>query len=346
MLDSGIQQTCGGVARYYLSENGRNKPISTEITGYTASALVYLFQLTNREEYLGRARKTARFLTDFAWDSELESFPFEHPSPSAESRHRAYFFDCGIIVRGLLAVWRQSREQRLLDVALTAAHGMLADFRTGCEYHPILELPAKEPAPRTDHWSHTPGCYQLKAALAWYELAEAAADDALRQAYFGLLENALATHSCYLPGSNDRHHVMDRLHAYSYFLEGLIPMLNRAECIEAYSQGIDAVSRYLREIAPSFTRSDVCAQLLRARVFGAHAIGIDTEAAAEEARELAEFQAESEDRRLDGGFSFGRRGCSMSPHINPVSTVFALQALEMWRNFQAEGKPPCHKMLI
>jgi hypothetical protein len=42
----------------------------------------------------------------------------------------------------------------------------------------------------------------------------------------------------------------------------------------------------------------------------------------------------------------------MSPHVNPVSTVFALQALDMWREFQTkseaqgEGKPPCRKILI
>ena len=42
----------------------------------------------------------------------------------------------------------------------------------------------------------------------------------------------------------------------------------------------------------------------------------------------------------------------MSPHVNPVSTVFALQAIEMWREFEtsgeahAEGDVPCSKILI
>lgn len=346
MLDSGIQEASGGVARYYLSENGRNKPISTEITGYAASALVYLFQVTGDEEYLDRAQHTARFLADCAWSAELQSFPFEHPSPSPESRHRAYFFDCGVIIRGLLSVWRLTQEQRLIDLAITAAHKMIADFRSGRDYHPILELPAKQPAPRTEHWSHAPGCYQLKAALAWREIAEITSDNALRQTYTTMLNATLASHSHYLPGSRDELRVMDRLHAYCYFLEGLTPVLDQEECVSAYRQGLDLVARYLRTIAPSFARSDVYAQLLRARIYAAEAIGIDIEAAAEEAQALAEFQAVSGDPRIDGGFSFGRRGCAMSPHINPVSTAFALQALIMWRNFQAEGKPPCRKMLI
>ena len=41
-LGSGIQQTNGGVARYYLVDSRRNLPVSTEITGYAVSALVYL----------------------------------------------------------------------------------------------------------------------------------------------------------------------------------------------------------------------------------------------------------------------------------------------------------------
>jgi hypothetical protein len=37
--------------------------------------------------------------------------------------------------------------------------------------------------------------------------------------------------------------------------------------------------------------------------------------------------------RIGGGFSFGRRGDQVLPHINPVSTGFGLQALMMWRQY-------------
>jgi hypothetical protein len=346
LLDSGIQEGRGGVARYYRSETGANRPISTEITGYTASTLVYLFEITGEEKYLERARKTACFLIDCAWNAELRTFPFEHPSPSAESGHQAYFFDCGIVTRGLLAVWRCTKEGALLDLAATAGQSMIDDFRAAGEYHPIIDLPEKSPAPRTQQWSRVPGCYQLKAALAWWELAEATGDKFFQKAYLDMLKLALGTHAGYLPGAVDRHHVMDRLHAYCYFLEGLTPLLDRAECTEAYMRGVHSVSRYLRDIAPTFARADVYAQLLRARIYAAEAIGFNREAAAEEAEALAGFQAASEDPRIDGGFVFGKRDGAMSPHVSPVSTAFAIQALEMWRDFQAEGKPPCRKMLI
>src|ERR1700744_1988281 len=45
-LRSGIQEPSGGVARYFLADAGRNKPVSTEITGYAASAFSYLYSVT------------------------------------------------------------------------------------------------------------------------------------------------------------------------------------------------------------------------------------------------------------------------------------------------------------
>jgi hypothetical protein len=351
LLDSGIQEPSGGVARFYRAETGRNKPVSTEITGYTTSALIYLFDVTGEEIYLARARQMASFLIEHAWDRELRTFPFEHPSPSPESDHHAYFFDCGIIIRGLLAVWRKTRDGRLLEVSLAASHSMIEDFHSGNDFHPILALPSKVPLARTEQWSRMPGCYQLKSALAWWDVSEATGDTSLRDAYLEMLCSALERHASYLPGSSNQYLVMYRLHPYCYFLEALTPVLDRPECGAAYTHGLEITGRYLRQLAPAFARSDVYAQLLRARVYGANVVPIDCAAAAEEAEALAGYQAVSEQQRIDGGFYFGQREGEMSPHVNPVSTAFALQALEMWRVYQHESssagsKPPCRHLLI
>jgi hypothetical protein len=348
-LESGIQELSGGVARYYRSEISRNKAVSTEITGYTASALAWLFTVTKDEAYLDRARVAARFLVDCAWNVRLQTFPFEYPSPSPECRHLAYFFDCGIIVRGLLAVWRQTGEERLLAVARAACVGMIADFRAQGDFHPILTLPGKAPLERTERWSRRPGCYQLKSALAWFDVAEVTGDAALREAWEELLAASLASHSTFLPVETDevtRYGVMDRLHAYAYFLEALTAVLDRPECAAVYRTGLAAVERNLGEIAPYFVRSDVYAQLLRARIEGIAIAPLNAAAACAEARALMEFQVESDDPRIDGGFVFGRRDGVLSPHVNPVSTAFASQALEMWRAHQAGSNPQCRCLLI
>jgi hypothetical protein len=327
-LDSGIQEPSGGVARFYQSDIRKNKPISTEITGYTASALVYLFTVTGDQIYLDRARQTVQFLVKCVWNQDLRTFPFEYPSD------RTYFFDCGIIIRGLLAVWHQTKEEELLAVAHSACRGMIGDFRAESGYHPTLELPGKEPVARTPHWSRSSACYQLKSAMAWLDTAELTGDESLRSAYTEMLELSLADHAHFLSGA-DTYGTMDRLHAYGYFLEALTPVLDRPECAAAFSSALESVSRNFQEISPTFARCDALAQLVRARIYGGYSVP-DAEIDA-----LAAFQVTSEDPRIDGGFLFGHRDGQPSPHVSPVSTAFALQALEM-----AGNQPPCRYLLI
>ena len=331
-LSSGIQESSGGVARYYRSDAGRNAPVSTEITGYAVSALVFFFERTRQQEYLDAAIRAARFLTRCAWDPALETFPFELTSAAVAPCRLAYFFDCGIIVRGLLAIWRATNDPEFRDSAIQGGRAMLADFGGAESIHPIVSLPEKRALPYEDRWSASPGCYQLKSALAWFDLYEVTGETAFLRSYEYALEAALSNERDFLPGHPNCEKVMDRLHAYAYFLEGLLPMLNRTDCAASFRSGLDRVAGYLREIAPQFARSDVYAQLLRARLYGEKlaAIPLESEAAEHEAERAAMFQLDSPDPRIRGGFGFGLKIGEQMPFVNPVSTAFAVQALALW----------------
>jgi hypothetical protein len=326
-LLSGIQEPSGGVARYYRADLERNHRVSTEITGYAASALVYLHSLTGDQRYLDQAVAAGRFLAGTAWDAASCVLPFELDPPAF-----TYFFDCGIAVRGLLSVWRATGGAEFLAVAAMLGDSMSRDFVAGpAEYHPILSLPDKRPLPRdAARWSQSPGCYQLKSAMACRDLSEATCDLAFRQPYEALLPAAMQDASGFLPGHPVPAKVMDRLHAYLYFLEGLLPCLAEPACATAIREGIARVAEHLREIAPEFERSDVYAQLLRLRLYAAEIAPLDRAAANEEAERLAAFQAASADPRVDGGFYFGCAAGAFLPYINPVSTAFAVQALALW----------------
>lgn len=248
-LQSGIQEAQGGVARYYRSDLGQNAPVSTEITGYTLSALLFLYQRTGGPAYLEAGLRAARFLTRVAWDAQLGTFPFELPVNGVSAP--AYFFDCGIIVRGLLYAWRITKDIEFRDAAIAGGRAMLADFPSDSGLNPILLLPQKRPRAWEPRWSASPGCYQLKSALAWQELFEVTGDQAFSRGYESALEAALDNYPHFLPGDPDQHQVMDRLHPYSYFLEGLLPVIDRPDCAAAFRIGVDRAGRYLREIAPS-----------------------------------------------------------------------------------------------
>ena len=345
-LHSGIQADSGGVARYYRSDTDNYARVSTEITGYTVSILLFLYERTSETAYLEAALRAARFLTRRAWDSHLGTFPFERWSNGDGGPALAYFFDCGIIVCGLLSAWRISNEPEFLDTAIAGGRSMLSDFRARDAIHPILALPEKRPLAYEPRWSASPGCYQLKSALAWRELFEATGDATFLRAYESVVERALETEGEFLPGESNLEKIMDRLHAYTYFLEGLTPLLARSDCADAFGKGLVRVSKYLGEIAPLFVRSDVYAQLLRARLYGESIAGIplDVCAAEHEASQASSFQAASDDRRLAGGFWFGRKANQALPFVNPVSTAFCLQALALWEDrrnssFEARRQP-------
>jgi hypothetical protein len=337
-LRSGIQDPSGGVARYYRSDTGQNLAVSNEITGYAASTFAYLYSITEDVAHRDAAARAARFLTHHAWDSAASAFPFE------PSSNRAYFFDTGIIIRGLLAAWRCSGEEEFLDRAREAALSLAFDFLGDSEYHPIVALPDKQPLPHEPRWSRRPGCYQLKSALAWHDIAQATGEEHAEKLYQSMLAACLETHRSFLNAEPDREEppgrerTMDRLHAYAYFLEGLLPAADRDDVRAALADGLARASALRREIAPLFERSDVAAQLLRVRLIAhhLHALDLSEENAREEATRAASFQAPGDhpDVRLRGGFFFGSRHGELLPFSNPVSTAFCTQALQLWSHHQ------------
>jgi hypothetical protein len=179
-------------------------------------------------------------------------------------------------------------------------------------------------------WSRTPGCFHLKAALAWHELAEFAPGFAA--AYERQLAFSLDVWPQLLSVEKEQERLMDRLHPLGYFLEGLVPVLGRPECAAAAHEAIALGAKYLRKVGPRFTRSDSFAQLLRARLF-AEAAGVmplDIAQAREEYETMAACQDQSDDPRRRGGYAFGTRNGETLPFANPVSTAFCLQASAYW----------------
>lgn len=321
-LQSGIQEANGGVARYYRVDDGRNLAVSNEITGYACSALAFLHDRTGETSYLAAGTRAAKFLTQHAWDTRSSTFPFE---PNSDL---AYFFDIGIICRGLMHMWPTSGSQEFLARAKDGALSLGFDFLGDSRFYPVISLPDKQPLPEEPRWSRQSGCYQLKSALIWHELK----DEHAARMFEVALAMALASHESFLEAEPDREKLMDRLHAYCYFLEALLAATQHAEVREALAWGIKRAGFLLRDIAPQFERSDVCAQLLRVRLF-AHYTGVvrlNETAACEEANRVAMFQAESDDSRINGSFWFGRKGATLLPFANPVSTAFCMQALALW----------------
>ena len=320
--DSGIQLDNGGVSRYYRGDTQTHLPVSTEITGYAAHGLLGIDP--------DAALRAGEFLVNYAWDEDQQTFPFE-----TDGTQSAYFFDLGIIARGLLALWRYTGSSLWLEMAAAAGDAMLRDFEAHHGYHVIVDLPGKRPRDHSTWWSQRSGCFQLKAALAWRELADATGNHLYWRHFQRQLDFAVETAPEFFALWRDDLRVMDLLHAYCYYLEGLLADWSKHAGL--IRDGIQTVQRYRRTLQDQFLRSDVCAQLLRVRLLAHHldVVRLDAAAAEEEVSALRVFQMDSEDPRLNGAFAFGIRQNNMLPHANPVSTIFALQALQWWSDYEA-----------
>ena len=337
-LHSGIVQSGGGVARYYRSDRKVYAPVSNEITGYYVSSMLHAHETSADSRYLNRAAESARYLVHGAWDRSTGTFPFE-PTGS-DGAGFTYFFDSGIILRALVSMWEATDDQAYLNRANETAETMWNDFVDEGRIHPILSLPDKCPVPQTARWSTSSGCYQLKAALGWNELGHATGRRKWRDRYLYALRSCLAGHEEFIDSESQDPCVMDRLHAYCYFLEGLFPAITEqtryaGQALAALRYGTRFAGQCLRNVSPVLLRSDVCAQLVRVRL-KAEALGfeaLDQDHVVEEVAMIRSFQAQHADRRIDGGFYFGREGNTPRPFINPVSTAFCVQALSMWDEY-------------
>ncbi len=345
-LLSGIQEDHGGVARYHHTDRHENARISTEITGYFVSSTLDLFTRLGDARLLDAALRAGRFLVSKAWNADLGVMPFEWSANGSLPEHASYFFDNGIIVRALLRLWRVSGEQQFIDCAAACGESMRRDFVNPADIDPILALPSKQPTPRDARWSRQPDCYQLKSALAWHDLAEATGDRSWLEPFDAAFERALATHAAF-PEGEPGIRVMDRLHAYGYFLEACLSRPTSPAAAAALRTGIAEAGRHLRLIRGAFERADVPAQILRARLWAdaAGVVPLDLASAGEEACWAASYQMAGADN-IDGGFCFGRRDGQFMPFVNPVSTTFCLQALALWQDHRAGRSLPSWRTVV
>lgn len=165
--------------------------------------------------------------------------PFEWAADGQLPEHHTYFFDNGIIVRGLIRLWWLLGNQTYLDMAVRCAESMSADFVNTKDIDPILALPAKSPLGRDGRWSRSSQCYQLKSALGWQNLYEITGNKLFEADFATALARSLEIHEGFFEGVANRPSIMaNRSHAYCYFLEALLycterpgvaPALQRAQ---------------------------------------------------------------------------------------------------------------------
>ena len=332
---SGIQTTSGGVARFYRADVQQYQDISTQSTAFFISTFLRLGE-PSQNLAPDEALRAGGFLLDRAFHRSKELFAHEVYGGSNSPSTRTYFFDCSIVIRSLVDLWKATEEPDYLECVERCGFALqILMSRMDGSFFPVYDFSRDQPIDDGETWSTRPEVYQLKAGLALQDLTDATGLYEFVDMSETLRRWCLKRHESFVPNFGDSEERMSQLHAYCYFLEGLLQEASQdADCSRALQWGILRVENLVEEMGPQFPRSDIIAQLLRLRFYADTfaVMEIDHDTAESEVAALIEFQQQSSDPRVDGGFAFARRGTEIVPHMNPVSTVLAVQALTMWES--------------
>jgi UDP-N-acetylglucosamine 2-epimerase (non-hydrolysing) len=374
LLTSGIQDRSrnsaqnGGVYCWYDEKEERYPFIYSEITGYYLSFCAYLHVHATDPQTstaaLTSARLAADWLINSAYDQNfslmltryyLDSREAELSSAYSFKESLAYSFDNGMIVNGLVNLYKVTGDNRYLDMAKRIASSLIDRMQTSDGlFSATFSLKEKKPLDDLRVWSRHPGSHHVKLAIGFLELYKITGDDKFLTSATRIRDAAL-----HYQHDNGRFEVFGRerdtyTHYHLYSIEGLLYIaLTNPENKNGH-RPLDAAYRafswllqkqfitHTGGIASSYFNhqtvgnetADILAQTVR---LGAlfKSLGLLTPRQEQQVHSvvsrLLQFQAQSAQPSVAGGFyyGFGEHG-EIIPHVNSWASMFAAQALDMF----------------
>ncbi len=262
-----------------------------------------------------------------------------------------YTFDTGVIISGLVDVYRASGNKQYLAAAVKAADWIVGSVqKPNGAFYPVYDVDKDEFIESNNEWSLCAGSYHTKVAIGLINLYEATQNATYKEAAIKACDFALTFQQSdgrfiSFPtegGTNS--------HPHSYSAEGLWvvgKVLDRTDYLQASAKATEwllhwqsdegYVPRHFHNDEPLYNeRVDILAQTLRLAAIhmGEGRLADHTETHAKLDKLVAVIsrnQAISDEARINGGFYFGRlsNGDQM-PHVNVWVTAFAIQGLGLY----------------
>lgn len=345
-----------GFASWYEADTQSMPYVYSEITGYLVTQMCDLYDQTGDQRFLASATGAADWLLRTVHEPTGGFrclFPLK-PSRFDYKYDQIYVFDTGVIISGLVNVYRASNQDRFLKAAIKAADWIIeqAQKESG-GFYPVYDLEKQSFIENDSEWSLCSGSYHTKVAIGLVNLYQATNDAKYREAAIKACDFALTfqqTDGRFIsfPGEGGTNS-----HPHSYSAEGLWvvgKVLGREDYLQASAKAADwllswqsvegYIPRHFHNGEPLYNeRVDILAQALRlASIHLAEGRLPDTEAVRAKLEKLVTViirnQATSDDSRINGGFYFGRLSSGdVMPHVNVWVTSFSIQGLGRYEGF-------------
>jgi hypothetical protein len=351
LLGSGIQNPAGTKDQHGKDVSGSFNAwfnpvtksysyIYSEISGYAMTTLTYLYKETQDARYLENARKIGDWIMTVQGQNGTIPTAFYLSEQSVQKPSEIHSFDVGMVLDGLVCLYRESQDARYLDAAKKAADWLISIQRDDGSVPAMIDAASGEIKDNNGTWSTQAGPYHAKNVIGLLNIFDVTQDPRYRDSAMKLCEYALTRQKpdgqflTYgeLDGSN--------LHPHTYTCEGLYvagltlkddrymeaSKLGTVWALEQSRDGI--VPRHKHGETLNFNeRVDVLSQVLRMAALH----GIQDERTDAIAEKLPRYVNHDENPATKGGFIFGKSSTGESlPHVNAWVTMFALQALRLY----------------
>ena len=153
-------------------KTGHNPGQYTEITGYGASLLSYLYKWHKEAHYLEAAQHAANFLLSI----QLDNGAYPHcPKPDASCVNGEQFtFDTSMCIMGIMDLYSIDPQDKYLDSAIQAGEWLLSMQQTDGSFRAKYSVQAGHT--NTSNFFGDGSCIHVKNAMALLKLATASGD--------------------------------------------------------------------------------------------------------------------------------------------------------------------------
>jgi uncharacterized protein YyaL (SSP411 family) len=348
-LNSGIQSEEGGFFAWHELNNNSFAYLYSEITGYGMTTLLFLDKILKDPHFIDRAKKAASWIIESAL----------HPCGGVKTRcykddiaadkrysfsgENIFSFDTGMVLYGMVMLYKATDDKKFLQVSKKMADFLIDKTQNkNGSLAPTYNAETATASEPQDKWSNQSTGFHAKVSMGLVELFDITKEDFYRRSAIRLCEYALKMQEGCGRFITDKINRTTHLHPHSYAAEGLLytgASLKIKEFIESAKNSVEWAFGYINADGinelyepssghfNSFQRSDILAQLLRLGLI----FSMDEKRIDDLKDALIRHQYIGNDSKQRGGFLY-----SMGlDHINSWCTMFALQALYLYKNSQA-----------
>lgn len=240
LLHSGIRIRNGpkrGAVYGWKTLNPPSYPfIYSEITGYAITSFLYIYSELGEPEALQAAKDSANWIVDNVHNSpsyllSAGSIETENFNQKGDLSNQVYAFDNGMIMIGLLNLYKVTKEPDLLTYAENMAKSLIERFYDGSKliavldsmYKPVIHNNSLGSGGDGTKWSNISGAYHCKLSLALLDLSMLTKNELYSKASDSLCkfaQNLQKSDGRIITNPNSEN--VTYLHPHLYACEGLI----------------------------------------------------------------------------------------------------------------------------